>query len=108
MFEWIHVAWSRLRATFSAGRLDRELDDELAEHMEMLTSDLRRAGLSASDARREAARKLGRLDPLREDHRAERGLPALDLLVQSLRHSVRRLVRTPFFTAVVTLTLAVG
>src|SRR5262245_64455406 len=102
------VIWSRVRSTFTAGRLDRELDEELASHLEMLAEEFRRAGLSTDDARREAARKLGRLDSLREDHRDERGLPMLDFLLQSLRLSLRRLARTPVFTAVVTLTFALG
>jgi predicted permease len=104
----VRTAWSRLRATFASGRMDRELDAELAVHLEMLTDDLRRAGLSEMEARREARRKLGRLDPLREDHRAERSLPTLDLLIQAVRHSTRRLARTPVFTVVVILILAIG
>jgi predicted permease len=108
MITWLHTAWSRLCATFTAGRLDRDLDEELAAHLEMLTDELRASGLSERDARRAAARKIGHLDVLREDHRQERGLPALDLLVQSLRHALRRLARSPVFTIVVILTLSVG
>lgn len=106
--ELLRVIWSRVRSTFTADRIASEFDDELAEHLELLTDELRRSGLSEADARREAARKLGRLDALRDDHRAERGWPALDLFLQSLRQSLRRLGRTPVFTAVVTLTLALG
>jgi predicted permease len=108
MIAWLHTAWSRLRATFTADRLDRDLDEELAAHLEMLTDELRADGLSEQDARREAARKIGHLDLIREDHRQARGLPTLDLLAQSLRHALRRLARTPVFTAVVLLTLSVG
>ncbi|HKS05942.1 MAG TPA: ADOP family duplicated permease [Gemmatimonadaceae bacterium] len=104
----LHALVARLRATFTAGRVDREFDEELLAHFEMLVDDLRRAGYSNDDARREAARKLGRLDPLREDHRNQRGYPALDLVVQSLRHALRRLAKTPGFAIVVALTLALG
>jgi predicted permease len=108
MIAWLHTAWSRLRATFTADRLDRDLDEELAAHLEMLTDELRADGLSERDARREAARKIGHLDLIREDHRQARGLTTLDLLAQSLRHALRRLARTPVFTVVVILTLSVG
>src|SRR5262245_33839330 len=108
MTAWLLAAWSRLRATFRADRLDRDLNEELAAHLEMLTDELRANGLSEHDARREAARKLGHLDLIREDHRHERGLPVLDLLMQSLRHALRRLVRTPAFSAIVIVTLSVG
>src|SRR5262245_51526597 len=104
----LHSAWARLRATFSAARLEREFDEELEAHLDMLTDEFRRGGLPEAEARRAAARKLGRLDPLRDDHRDQRGLPMLDLLLQSVRHSLRRLARTPVFTVVVTLTLALG
>src|SRR5262245_43779316 len=108
MIHMLREAWARLRSTLTAERIDHDLDDELAAHREMLIDELRRAGLSAQDARREAARKLGRLDTIREDHRDARGLPAVDLIAQSLRLATRRLARTPFFTAVVTVTLTLG
>jgi predicted permease len=104
----IRRAWARLRATFVANRLDRELDEELKAHLEMLADDLQRSGLSEAAARREAARKLGRVDTIRQDHREVRSVPPLDLLHQSLRYSLRTLVRTPVFTVVVTFTLAIG
>jgi predicted permease len=106
--EQLRRAWARMRATFARGRLDRELDEELASHLEMLVDELRRSGLSEAVARREAARKIGRVDTIREDHREVRSLPAVDLLGQSLRYSLRTLVRTPVFTTTVTLTLALG
>jgi len=106
--DWFRETWSRIRATFVADRLDRELDEELSTHREAITNDLHRLGMSEDDARRAAARQIGRLDPLREDHRNERGLPWLDLGLQSVRHAARRLARSPVFTVVVILTLALG
>jgi len=108
MLDSIRSAWSRLRATFSADRIAQEFDAELRDHLAMSTDELRRSGMTEADARREAARRLGRLDPLRDDHRAARGLPALDVLVQAVRHATRRLARTPVFAGIVTLTLAIG
>jgi predicted permease len=108
MIDSLRETWSRIRATFVADRLDRELDEELANHREAIVDDLRRQGMPEDDARREAARRIGRLDPLREDHRDERGFPELDLALQSARHAARRLARAPVFTSVVILTLAIG
>src|SRR5262245_44527155 len=108
MLDSLRSAWARVRATFSADRIAQEFDEELRGHLAISTDELRRSGRTEADARREAARKLGRLDPLRDDHRAARGLPALDVLVQAVRHATRRLARTPVFAAMVMLTLAIG
>src|SRR5215813_9151907 len=108
MLASIRAAWARLRATILADRIATEFDEELRGHLEMLTDELRRAGMPEADARRAAAIKLGHLDSLREDHRAERGMPVLDLFLQSIRHAARRLTRTPVFAVIVTMTLALG
>ena len=56
-------------------RLDREFDEELTTHLELLIDEGRRRGMSHTDARREALRKLGRPVALREVHREQIGLP---------------------------------
>ena len=90
------------------GRLDREFDEELTTHLELLIDEGRGRGLSDADARREAIRKLGQPVALREVHREQRGMPVLDVLAQDLRYAVRILWKTPAFTGIVTLSLALG
>ena len=58
----LRVTWSRLRAVVSRKRLDREFDEELSTHLELLIDEYRRGGMSPADARREAFRKLGGRD----------------------------------------------
>ena len=100
--------FARVGSFFRRDRMQREFDDELAGHFELLIDDARRRGLSESEARYEAHRKLGHTISLREQHYDARGFPLLDAIVRDSRFSVRMLLKTPVFTAVVTITLALG
>src|SRR5262245_50533705 len=104
----IRELYARVRSLIRREELDREFDDELATHLELLIDDARRRGLSESDARYEALRRLGRPASLREQHHDARGFPMLDAIVRDSRFAFRMLLKTPVFTLVVTLTLALG
>ncbi|HEX7123278.1 MAG TPA: ABC transporter permease, partial [Gemmatimonadaceae bacterium] len=98
------------------GRVTREVDDELAFHLEMRTRQLIERGLSPEDARREALRQFGDLDGVRRDCitldqdriRSMNRSNLLDELRRDLVYGARMLHRNPGVTAVVTLTLALG
>ena len=104
----IHSTLLRLRNLFRKTQLDRELQDELASHLEFHIADNLRAGMTPEEARRDALLKLGGLEQTKESVRDIRGFPLLESLIRDLRFGLRMLRKNPVFTAVAILTLALG
>ncbi len=108
MFDWLKVMASRIRGVFARSELDKEFQQELEAHLEMLTEENIRQGVPAEEARRAARIRLGGSSQLQETHRELYGLPWLETFFQDVRYGVRQLRRNRGFTAVAVMTLALG
>jgi putative ABC transport system permease protein len=96
------------RAVGNGGRLDDQMDQELAFHLDLEAAKLERHGLSAEAARTEARRAFGGVERVREEVRDTRRTSWVDTLLRNLRYARRSLGRNPGYTAAVLATLGLG
>lgn len=98
----------RLRALVGRRAMERELDEELAFHLERETAKLVDEGWSPPEARREARRRFGGVERHREGARDAWGLRWFDDLSRDVTVGLRRMWRAPGSTALTVATLALG
>ncbi len=89
-------------------RVLQDLGQEIRDHLAMATQENIDRGMSHEEARYSALRKFGNVTRVKEDARAVWGWLWLEALLQDVRFGIRTLCKTPAFTAIVILTLALG
>jgi putative ABC transport system permease protein len=97
-----------LRSLFRKKQVDRELDEELGAYLEMEAAEKMRQGISRKDALREVRLERGSLEVTKEIVRTVGWEFFVETLWKDLYHTVRLLRRSPIFTSVAILSLALG
>lgn len=99
---------NRIRAGAARSRLEREMQEEMREHLAQAADRFRARGMSERDALAAARREFGNVGVMQEEARDARGARWIESAIGDLRHASRQFARTPLLAATIVLVLTLG
>jgi len=106
--DWLREFARRLGMLIHRRQFDADLEEEMRLHLELRQQELLQSGMMTDDARAAARRRFGNATYLKEESHFAWGWESLENVAQDVRYGLRVLRKSPGFSAVVVLTIALG
>jgi hypothetical protein len=104
----LRVFAAKLKTPFAQDKANREFDDELQAHLQLLTEQYLRQGMPAEEACLAARRQFGNSSRVRERHREAHSFLSLSTFWRDVRFGAQQLARNPVFTVIAVSSLGLG